>query len=225
MFDVYLAFYVHPILSLPCILFTFCFTSILQFVYILFQVYCILFVINFKFVLHFVCILLHVCLNIVLQFVLDSGCIFQTSLLTSLSLFCLLKLFYKSNELGLECPIIVYCVWYCEVKPILMVAMEMSPNKKRVAPITIWGFFDIQQRMSGRCFERYVVNKCGSYDVPQNGYKYRHCDLTNREGYMIVTLTIGSYFTTSFSPYLNIGGFVCTSNFGVTFHNKFERGD
>jgi hypothetical protein len=104
-----------------------------------------------------------------------------------------------------------------------MAAMEMSPNKKRVAPITIWVVFDIQQRMSGRCFERYVLNKCGSYDVPRSGYKYIHCDLTNRERYMIVTLIVGSYFAISFSPYLNIGGFVCTSNFGVTFHNQFER--
>jgi len=56
-------------------------------------------------------------------------------------------------------------------------------------------------------------------------YIYTHCDLTNYEGYMIVILTIGSYFVTSFSPCLNIGGFIQISKFGVTFCKKFEKGD
>jgi len=79
--------------------------------------------------------------------------------------------------------------------------------------------------MSEGCFEGYVVNRCGSYDVPRSGYKYIHCDLINCESYMIMTLTTRSYFATSFSLCLNIGGFVHITNFGVTFHNKFERGD
>jgi hypothetical protein len=28
--------------------------------------------------------------------------------------------------------------------------------------------------MSGGCFERYVVNKYGSYDVPGSGYAHTH---------------------------------------------------
>ncbi len=40
-----------------------------------------------------------------------------------------------------------------------------------------------------------------------------------------MTLTFGSYFAISFSPCFNIRGFVRFSNFGVTFCNKFERGD
>jgi len=116
-------------------------------------------------------------------------------------------------------------VWYCEIGPILIVDMEVNPNKKRVTPIIVWGLSNIWQRMSGGCFEGYVVNKCGSYDVPRSGYKYIHCDLINCEGYMIMTLTIESYFATSFYLCLNIGGFVHITNFGVTFHNKFERGD
>jgi hypothetical protein len=70
-----------------------------------------------------------------------------------------------------------------------------------------------------------VMNRYGSYDVPRSGYIYIHCDLTNCEGYMIVTLIIESSFATSFSPCLNIGGFVHISNFGVTFCKKFEKGD
>jgi hypothetical protein len=81
--------------------------------------------------------------------------------------------------------------------------------------------------MGGGCFKGYVVNKYGSYDVPGSGCKwiYIHCDLIDHEGCMIVTLTIQSYFVISFSPCLNIGGFVHINNFDVTFHKKLERGD
>ncbi len=40
-----------------------------------------------------------------------------------------------------------------------------------------------------------------------------------------MTLIFGSYFAIAFSPRLNIRGFVRFSNFGVTFSNKFKRGD
>ncbi len=79
--------------------------------------------------------------------------------------------------------------------------------------------------MSGGCFEGYVVNTYGSYDVLRSGYKYIHYDLIDCEGYTTMTLTIGSYFVISFSPHLNSKGFICFSNFGVAFCNKFERGD
>jgi hypothetical protein len=38
------------------------------------------------------------------------------------------------------------------------------------------------------------MNIYGSYDVLGSGYKYIHCDLIDCEGYMTMTLTIGSYF-------------------------------
>jgi hypothetical protein len=60
--------------------------------------------------------------------------------------------------------------------------------------------------MGGRCFEGYVVNRYGSYDVLGSGYKYIHCDLIDCEGYMTMTLTFGSYFAISFSPRFNSRG-------------------
>jgi hypothetical protein len=30
---------------------------------------------------------------------------------------------------------------------------------------------------------------------------------------------------TTFSPLLNVGSFIWIQNFGVTLHNKFEKGD
>ncbi len=83
----------------------------------------------------------------------------------------------------------------------------MSPNKKKVTPIIVWGVSDIQQMMSGGCCEGYLMNRYGSYDVLGSGYKYIHCDLIDCEGYMTMTLTVGSYFVISFSPHLNIKGF------------------
>jgi hypothetical protein len=58
-----------------------------------------------------------------------------------------------------------------------------------------------------------------------SGYKYIYCDLIDCDGYMTMTLTVGPYFVISFSLHLNIRGFVHFSNFGVTFCNKFEKGD
>ncbi len=43
--------------------------------------------------------------------------------------------------------------------------MEVSPSKKRLAPMTIWGVSNIQQRMLGGCFEGYIVSKYGSSNV------------------------------------------------------------
>jgi hypothetical protein len=46
-----------------------------------------------------------------------------------------------------------------------MTAMEVSPSKKRLTLMTIWGVSNIQQRMLRGCFEGYIVNKYGSYNV------------------------------------------------------------
>jgi hypothetical protein len=42
-----------------------------------------------------------------------------------------------------------------------MTTMEVSPSKKRLAPMTIWGVSNIQQKMLGGCFEGYIVSKYG----------------------------------------------------------------
>jgi hypothetical protein len=91
----------------------------------------------------------------------------------------------------------------------------------------------LARNLATPCFDRepkvrvttYVVNRYDSYDVLGTGYKYIHCDLIDCEGYMTMTLIFGSYFAISFSLHLNSRGFVRFGNFGVTFHNKFERGD
>ncbi len=42
-----------------------------------------------------------------------------------------------------------------------MTTMEVSPSKKRLALITIWGMSNIQQKMLGGCFEGYIASKYG----------------------------------------------------------------
>jgi hypothetical protein len=44
---------------------------------------------------------------------------------------------------------------------IFMTTMEVSPSKKRLALITIWGMSNIQQKMLGGCFEGYIASKYG----------------------------------------------------------------
>ncbi len=70
-----------------------------------------------------------------------------------------------------------------------------------------------------------MVNVYGFYDVPSNGFKYIHCDLIDASRYLTIILTIGSTFVTTFSPCLNVGFYIQIISFGVTFINKFERGD
>lgn len=70
-----------------------------------------------------------------------------------------------------------------------------------------------------------MVNIYGSYDVPSSGFKYIHCDLIDASRYLTITLTIGSTFVTTFYPCLNVGLYIQIITFGVTFINKFERGD
>jgi hypothetical protein len=74
-------------------------------------------------------------------------------------------------------------------------------------------------------FEGYILNRYGLYDVVGSGYKFIHCDLIDKVGFFIVTLTIGAAFVTTFSPRLNVGSFIRVQNFEVTFQNKFEKGD
>ncbi len=40
-----------------------------------------------------------------------------------------------------------------------------------------------------------------------------------------ITLIVGSAFVTTFPPWLNVGLYIRVINFGVTFQNKFEKGD
>jgi hypothetical protein len=79
--------------------------------------------------------------------------------------------------------------------------------------------------MLSGCFEGYILNRYGSYDVVRSGYKFIHCDLTNKVRFLIVTLIVRATFVTTFSPCFNVGSFIQVQNFGVTFWNKFEKGD
>jgi len=79
--------------------------------------------------------------------------------------------------------------------------------------------------MLSGCLKGYILNKYGSYDVVSNKYKFIHCDLTIKVGFLIVTITIGATFVTTLSPCLNVGSFIGVQNFEVTFQNKFEKGD
>jgi hypothetical protein len=68
--------------------------------------------------------------------------------------------------------------------------------------------------MLGVVFERYVVNKYGSYNVVGSGFKYIHY-LTNSFGYLTITLVVGFIFVTTFSPHLNVGSYIQIVNFNV----------
>jgi len=78
--------------------------------------------------------------------------------------------------------------------------------------------------MFGACFEGYIIRYVFA-DVPGSGFKYIHCDLANPLGYLTITLIIGFNFVSTFSLRLNVGSFIRVFNFGVTFKNKFKRGD
>jgi hypothetical protein len=59
--------------------------------------------------------------------------------------------------------------------------------------------------MLSGCFKGYILNRYCSYDVVGNRYKFIHCDFTNKVGILIVTLTMGATFVTTFSPRSNVG--------------------
>jgi hypothetical protein len=106
-----------------------------------------------------------------------------------------------------------------------MAQLVPSPSKKKTTHVNVVGITNVQQKMFGACFEGYIVNKYGFADVLGSGFKYIHCDLADQIGYLTITLTIGSSFVFTFSPCLIMGFFIWVLNFGVTFKNKFERGD
>jgi len=106
-----------------------------------------------------------------------------------------------------------------------MVEIVASLSKKRAIPIFVLGVTDIQHKMLSGCFKGCILSRCGSYDVVGSGYKFIHCDLTYKVGFLTITLIVGVAFVTTFSPPLNVGSFIWVQNFAVTFHNKFEKGD
>jgi hypothetical protein len=62
--------------------------------------------------------------------------------------------------------------------------------------------------MLSGCFEGYILNRYGLYDVVSSGYKFIHCDITNKVGFLVTTLIVGVEFVTTFSPCLNVGSFI-----------------
>jgi hypothetical protein len=89
-----------------------------------------------------------------------------------------------------------------------MVKIVASLSKKRATPIFVLGVTDIQHKMLSGCFKGYILSRCGSYDVVGSGYKFIHCDLTYKVGFLTITLTVGVAFVTTFSPPLNVGSFI-----------------
>jgi hypothetical protein len=74
-------------------------------------------------------------------------------------------------------------------------------------------------------FEVYIVSMYESYDVANSNFKYIHCDLIDVLRYLTITLIFDLAFVTTFFPQLNVGLYIRVTNFGVTFWNKFEKGD
>jgi hypothetical protein len=91
--------------------------------------------------------------------------------------------------------------------------------------VNVGGIIDVQQKMLGAYFEGYIVSRYGFANVPRNWFKYIHCDLVDPLGYLTIILTIGSSFVSTFFLHLNVGSFIWVINFGVTFRNRFERGN
>jgi hypothetical protein len=60
--------------------------------------------------------------------------------------------------------------------------------------------------MLNGCFKSYILNRYGSYDVVRTGYKFIHCDLTNKVGFLTITFIVRATFVTTFSPRLKMLG-------------------
>ncbi len=116
-----------------------------------------------------------------------------------------------------------FLVELCELS--CMDQLVPSPSRKIIALVNVVGIINVQQKMFSPCFEGYIGNRYGIVDVLGSGIKYIHCDLTNPLGYLIITLIVESSFISTFCPYINVGSFIHVLNFGVTFKNRFERGD
>jgi len=106
-----------------------------------------------------------------------------------------------------------------------MAQLVPSASRKRIALVNVGGITDVQHKMLGACFEGYIVSKYGFANVPTSGFEYIHCDFVDPLGYLTIILTIGSSFVSTFFLHLNVGSFIWVINFGVTFRNKFERGN
>jgi len=100
-----------------------------------------------------------------------------------------------------------------------MMAKATSLTKTRPTPTMVYDVIDIQQIKLGGCFEGFIINRYGSYDVLRSGFKYIRCVLIGASGHLTITLIIGFHFVTTFSPHLFVGRYICFSNFGVTFRN------
>ena len=52
-----------------------------------------------------------------------------------------------------------------------------------------------------------------------------HVDLTDKNGYMTISVTIANHLIQRFRPYFSLGSSVCISNFALKQKIVFERGD
>jgi hypothetical protein len=78
-----------------------------------------------------------------------------------------------------------------------MVKLLHGLGKKRVAPMSVVGIIDVQQRVLGALFEGYIISRYGFYNVFGHNYIYIHCDLIDALSYLTISLMVGSTFVTT----------------------------
>jgi hypothetical protein len=69
----------------------------------------------------------------------------------------------------------------------------VSLTRLRPSLAMVYGVTNIQQRMLGGCFERFIFNCYGFYDVPRSVFKYINYDLINAFRHLTITLIVGFY--------------------------------
>jgi hypothetical protein len=77
-----------------------------------------------------------------------------------------------------------------------MAHIVINPSKKKKTRlIFVLGVTNMQQRMLNGGFEGYIL-RYWLYDVVGNGYKFIHCDFTDKGGFLTITLTVRAAFVT-----------------------------
>jgi hypothetical protein len=82
-----------------------------------------------------------------------------------------------------------YCLGFISMGDMSVTISESSPNpsKKKIVHVSVVEITNVQHWMLSVVFERYVMNRYGSYNVAKGGLKYIHYDLTNPFGYLTIT--------------------------------------
>ncbi len=76
---------------------------------------------------------------------------------------------------------------FCTFFHFVVMVDAISLTRSRPSLTMVYGVTYIQQRMLGGCFERFIVNRYGFYDVPRNDLKYINYDLINAFRHLTIT--------------------------------------